>query len=386
MSVYIYNAALQCSLGDTIKACTDKYLSYQNTPSEVLVADLNMPVAMPYFTFASSTDELPHHMMYRMMDEQVGQAIQLLGLSESERKKTGLFVGSSSFSANHSEFSYAQELHQQATDPLILPNIGYGKITEDLRNKYDLSFHSYTYATACTSSANAMLYAKRFIDHGILDHAIVMGYEFYNTTTALGFYGLELISPSKHLRSFDARRDGLILGEGCATLCLSKQKGQGAIKFRGGAINTDSHSLTAANPDGSSIAHVFEKALHSVFAQPEEVVAVKTHGTASIMNDEAEAAGLLKYFTKTLPKLFAIKPYIGHTLGACGALEGILTTESLSRGIIPATPGLACATNADRKLGVTLAQENSNTTPGLYLLNYFAFGGNNTVLVLEKDF
>ncbi|WNO09233.1 beta-ketoacyl synthase N-terminal-like domain-containing protein [Teredinibacter sp. KSP-S5-2] len=386
MSVYLHNAALKCSLGDTIQACTDNYLSYQNTPSDVVVADLNMPVTMPYFTFASSTDELPHERMYHVMDEQVRDAIELLNLSKTERQRTGLFLGSSSFSANHSEYSYAQELHQQATDPLILPNIGYGKITEDLRNKYDLSFHSYTYATACTSSANAMLYAKRFIDHGILDHAIVLGYEFYNNTTALGFYGLELISPSKSLRSFDARRDGLILGEGCATLCLSKQKKHSAIKIKGGAINTDSHSLTAANPDGSSIANVFEKALHSISAQQEEVVAVKTHGTASIMNDEAEAAGLLKYFTRTLPKLFAIKPYIGHTLGACGVLESILTTESLSRGIIPATPGLACATHADKKLGVTLAQENSNATPGLYLLNYFAFGGNNTVLVLEKEY
>ena len=116
----------------------------------------------------------------------------------------------------------------------------------------------------------------------------------------------------------------------------------------------DTFSMSAANADGSTVAAVITQALTEADAKPEDVTAIKVHGTASLLNDESEAAGLLQIFS-TLPPVFALKPFIGHPLGACGLTELILSWRSLTQadGHLPATPGIG----ADAKvLGTALNQ------------------------------
>src|SRR5690606_14559770 len=150
----------------------------------------------------------------------------------------------------------------------------------------------YTYSTACTSSANAVLYAHRMLEAGVIDHALVVGLEHFNQMTVLGFHGLGLISPAGAMMPFSRGRDGLILGEGCGLILLSRSENEASLQICGGAIATDNHSLTAANVDGSSLAAVITQALSDSSITAETIIAIKAHGTASLMNDEAEAAGL----------------------------------------------------------------------------------------------
>ena len=193
---------------------------------------------------------------------------------------------------------------------------------------------------------------------------------------------MELLSPQRQILPFDERRDGLILGEACAALMLAKN-GTASMRYLGGACNTDSFSLTAANIDGSTIAAVMKQALADADRAAEDVTAVKVHGTASLLNDEAEAAGLLNVFDSAdigLPTTFALKPYVGHTLGACGAVEIALVHSAAMSGFIPANEGVA---SKPSELGVQLNQNTRDVKSETFVLNYFAFGGNNTSLIFE---
>jgi 3-oxoacyl-[acyl-carrier-protein] synthase-1 len=184
------------------------------------------------------------------------------------------------------------------------------------------------------------------------------------------------------MKPFDRSRDGLVLGEGCSALVIgAKPRRAQSFYLRGSANICDTHSISAAHPDGSTIARVIADALASASLAPADITAIKTHGTASLLNDEAEAAGMKRVFSQ-LPPLCALKPYIGHTLGACGLNELVLFCAAAERGFLIGTPGI-CASDSD--LGVTLNQASKELPPGNYMLNYFGFGGSNTSLLVANE-
>jgi 3-oxoacyl-[acyl-carrier-protein] synthase-1 len=121
-------------------------------------------------------------------------------------------------------------------------------------------------------------------------------------------------------------------------------------------------------------------ALKAAGVAPEEIAGIKTHGTASLLNDEAESTGMRQVFAE-LPPLCALKPFIGHTFGACGLNELVLFTGLAERGYFPATPGI-CVEPSD--LDIALPQTPPPAAPGVFMLNYFGFGGNNTSLVVAN--
>ena len=98
------------------------------------------------------------------------------------------------------------------------------------------------------------------------------------------------------------------------------------------------------------------------------------------MNDTSEAAGIRRVFDE-LPPVCALKPYVGHTLGACGVTELVLMASALLAGFFPATTGFE---TADPALMISPVRESRAAPPGCYLLNYFGFGGHNTALLIER--
>jgi len=372
----------RCSLGSDLDTCIERLLSADNKPRQEIFSEQRDPVSMPYFSLPISDAGRPPatDVVYRYLQDMGENALQQCNLTEDARLRTGLFLGSSSFDVGVSEQGYQQQLRVDPQHAVPMPIIGYGKLAQTLGDSLHLSPHRFTYSTACTSSANALLYAHRLLQAGIIDHALVMGFEFFNETTLLGFYGLGLISPGGAMQPFSAGRDGLIPGEGCGLLLLSRDNPDTGLHLCGGAIATDNHSLTAANSDGSSLATVIHQALDNSAITADDIVAMKVHGTASLMNDEAEAAGLHRVFPDTMPPAFSLKPFCGHTLGACGALEAALTLGCLLRGELPANP----QADIDPQLGIHLLHERIPAPYGHYLFNCFAFGGNNNALVLQR--
>jgi 3-oxoacyl-[acyl-carrier-protein] synthase-1 len=376
MTSCIRHVAVSCGLGENLAQAVSALLAARVSPCEERFDDLADPVAVPYF--AIPREERAATDLYDKLLQMAEDMLQ--DLSASERRRTGLFLGSSSFDVNVSEFLFHQQL-RQGERPVPMPIVGYGKLAQRLGEKFSLSPQRHTYITACTSSANALLYAHRMLAAGLVDHALVIGLEFFNATTLLGFHGLGLISPRGALSPFSRVRDGLVLGEGIGALLLSRDGATG-IHLCGGAIRTDNHSLTAANADGSSIAAVIRDGLANSGITADDIVALKVHGTASLMNDEAEAAGLKHLFPHgRIPPVLAFKSFCGHTLGACGAVETALLVGCLQRGMLPGNP----YSEMDPALGISLLRQSVPAPAGHYLLNCFAFGGNNNVLVLRRD-
>jgi 3-oxoacyl-[acyl-carrier-protein] synthase-1 len=307
----------------------------------------------------------------------IEEALRTSGLRPAERRRMALSVGSSSFDISISEIAYRKE-RAAGRDALPLRSSSFANLAEWVRGRFSLLGEDYSFNTACTSSSNALWYAARMIRSGAVDNALVLGVELINDLTALGFLGLGLLSRSEML-PFDAARDGLVLGEACAALIVGRGDAD-RFHWRGGANVSDTHSMVAPSADGSTIASAIALALGDARLSPADIDAVKAHGTANPANDDAEAAGMLHAFP-VVPPVVALKPFLGHTLGASGLTETILFYRALEEGFLVATPGIGAKPEL---CGVALNQIERPMTHGHFMLNTFGFGGNNTSLVIAR--
>jgi len=312
----------------------------------------------------------------RLLPDVVQDAVA--GLSAAELERLPLFIGSSCFSIGQSETDYSAALAREPARAYPMSHCGYDWLADRTRQAIGGSGASYTYNTACTSSANALLGACRALQAGRYRHALVLGAELANLTTLSGFSGLQLLSD--RVRAFEAGREGLVLGEGIAAVLLSMDAPADAIRLHGGASNCDTFSITTADPEGRSVAAVLRQAMAGARLTPDAVRGIKAHGTGTPSGDLAEAAGLRKVFSH-MPPFSVLKPYIGHTLGACGVIELAMYAGALAHGRLPARLGQVMT---DPELGVQPLNASLPALAGYYLLNQFGFGGNNAVLVLEK--
>jgi 3-oxoacyl-[acyl-carrier-protein] synthase-1 len=188
---------------------------------------------------------------------------------------------------------------------------------------------------------------------------------------------LGLVSPSGDYRPFHPQRDGLVLGEAYAAAMLSLQPGPAPLaRLLGGFSACDTSSLTNTREDGSHIEWVMREALRSAGVSAEQIGLVKPHGTATGANDRAESNGVRLLFGEALPPLCVLKPWLGHTLGACGLTETLLLVENL--GHLPACDYAAEALLPLPAKALTIGEDS------LLLANFFGFGGNNASLVLQR--
>lgn len=387
-SAYFTGGSLHTSLGFGLashaKALRNPSPELLELPAKVklpiLLEDEEAPEAIPYhLAHANPLTDLKQR-YFRIIETVVEHALEGAQLTTDQRQKTGIFLGTSSSDVCLIENAYLDALEKNDTaQPLDLfcsmDNLG-----AYLRSKFDLSPQGMSINTACTASANALLYAAAAIQSGRLEHALIVGTEILNVTTAYGFQGLDLLTPTR-MRPFDSRRDGLILGEAASAVIMSAHKPQSpALQLLGGATLSDEYGMSAANPDGSSIARVIKQALKHANVSSHEIDAVKAHGTASLLNDEGESAGLTQVF-ETLPPITALKPYIGHTFGASGLTELLIAAACLDEGFLPGLPGIS--ETPCEKLGITLIQSAIQMKTATLLCNQFGFGGNNTSLVVR---
>ncbi len=232
--------------------------------------------------------------------------------------------------------------------------------------------------TACTSAANALLYGQRMLQAGLYRHVLVLAFEPPGSITRSGFSALELTSPSGQYRPFHPQRDGLILGEAYATAVLSTTADKAPLAaLLGGYSACDTYNITTTAEDGSHIANVMQLALQQTAIGIDDIALLKLHGTATSANDTAEYNGVMRFFAAKMPPLAVLKPYLGHTLGACGLSELALLFASLQQGALPVLPYASAAS-------LPFANTPSGVQPqGVVMANFFGFGGNNASLLLR---
>ncbi|MGM0593521.1 MAG: beta-ketoacyl synthase N-terminal-like domain-containing protein [Pseudomonadota bacterium] len=309
------------------------------------------------------------------------EALQAAALSAEQRAGCGLFLGSSSFAIGDAEQEYRQALDAEP-HALPLPHQRYGDLARSLCQTLDLGGGDYTFSTACTSSANALLYAHQAVSSGQMPVALVVGVEGFNRTSLLGFDSLQLLSDTG-CRPLDAARDGMVLGEGIAALVITDAQPPATaawhgLSLLGGANGCDPEGITGSSAE--AMCSVMQQALTATATAAGDIALIKAHATGSLGNDAAETAAMARLFAQHKPPVTALKGALGHTLGACGVLELLSLGAALGAGTIP--PCAGHQRNPDDNPLPPLRR--AEPFPGgRVLCNYFGFGGNNTSLVLE---
>ena len=240
-----------------------------------------------------------------------------------------------------------------------------------------------TISTACSSSAKVFAQAARMLATGLVDAAIVGGVDSLAASTLFGFHSLGLVSSSP-CRPFDARRDGISIGE-AGGFALLERIGDGADAtgplLVGYGESSDAHHLSSPHPDGLGARLAIEAALDRARVSAASVDYVNLHGTATPKNDAVEATLVASMFPPTL-HASSTKGITGHTLGAAGIVEAVVTLLSMRQAI---APGMADAGRRDATCGPQIRFEAAARPLGIALSNAFAFGGNNCVLAFARD-
>ncbi|EXU74587.1 beta-ketoacyl-[acyl-carrier-protein] synthase family protein [Erwinia mallotivora] len=239
---------------------------------------------------------------------------------------------------------------------------------------------AYTLSTACSSSARALISGKRLIESGLADVAIVGGADTLSRMPLNGFDSLESLSPGR-CAPFSTERDGITIGEGAALMLLTREPQ--AVAVCGTGESPDAYHMSAPHPQGDGAERAISMALQQAGLEPGALGYINLHGTATRLNDQMEAAVIGRLFGEAVP-CSSTKHLTGHTLGAAGICEAALCWLLLS-GDIP----LPAQDFSDGEPDESLAACGLLLCPAplarpFVMSNSFAFGGNNTCLILGK--
>lgn len=240
---------------------------------------------------------------------------------------------------------------------------------------------------ACASGTDAIGLAKMWLENDLCDVALAGGADELSRIACQGFNSLMLTSHTS-CRPFDARRDGLNLGEGAGILILEKQEQADARNVnlkgwvRGYGVANDAYHPTAPHPQGRGLQHAIRQALADAEVTVDEIALVNAHGTGTRANDSAETAALQSLgFGRGTP-VVSTKGATGHTLGAAGGIEAILTLFSLNNGRERGTIGCQIS-DPDLPFMVLAENEQAVLTSRIGMSQSLAFGGGNSALILE---
>lgn len=246
-------------------------------------------------------------------------------------------------------------------------------------------------SSACTSGSQAVGYAYEAIRFGRAEMMIAGGAEELSVGGAVVFDTLFATStrndtPDRTPRPFDSARDGLVVGEGAATLLLEEREhalARGATIYAeivAFACNSDGAHVT--QPAAATMATVMRLALADASLPAEAVGYVNAHGTATDRGDIAESQATVDVLGKRVA-ISSLKGHFGHTLGACGAIEAWLSIEMMREGWFAATANLE---NLDPQCGeLDYLMGSAREIQTQYIMsNNFAFGGINTSLIFKR--
>jgi len=244
--------------------------------------------------------------------------------------------------------------------------------------------HYLVVSNACISGVLALIVAKRFLEAGKFDHAVIVGADVLSKFVVSGFQSLQALSPEP-CRPFDIDRKGTNLGEAAAALVLSSRPDaltpKSSIKIAGGGLSNDANHISGPSRTGDELGFAIRQALQEAEKSPEEIDFISAHGTATMFNDEMEANAFHGAGMGGIP-LNSLKGYFGHTLGAAGVVETVMSIHSLLHNEILATKGF-------KKSGVSRAVGVSGdpiVRPlRICVKTASGFGGCNGAIVLQKE-
>jgi 3-oxoacyl-[acyl-carrier-protein] synthase II len=253
--------------------------------------------------------------------------------------------------------------------------------------EYGFSGPNIAFSTACSSANIAIGHAADLIRYGRQDIMLAGGVDTMAKITVAGFNALRNVS-GEAIRPFDKNRNGLVLGEGAAVLCLEsegrmKQRGaQPLAEILGYGMSTDAYHMTAPDPTGRGPALAMSRALERAGLALDQIGYINAHGTGTRHNDETESRAIKKVFgdlTQRMP-VSSTKSMHGHVLGATGAIEAVAVIAGMQGGFVPPTINYV---TPDPRCDLEYVPNQAREHQFSYALsNNFGFGGNNCSLVI----
>jgi beta-ketoacyl ACP synthase len=252
-----------------------------------------------------------------------------------------------------------------------------------------------TPVSACASGSEGIAHAWRNIVLGEADMAICGGVESrIEAVPIAGFAQMRIVlsnsndDPAGACRPFDKDRNGFVFGEAGALMVIETEehaKARGATihaRLMGASITSDGYHMVAPDPNGEQAGHAMMRAIQLAGLQPTDIDHVNAHATGTSVGDVAEGVAINNALGSHRPAVYAPKSALGHSVGAVGAVESILTVLALREGIIPPTLNLK---NLDPEIDLDVVA--GGARPGNYqyaINNSFGFGGHNVALAFGK--
>jgi 3-oxoacyl-[acyl-carrier-protein] synthase-1 len=236
-------------------------------------------------------------------------------------------------------------------------------------------------SNACISGMLAILTGMRLIQSGQYEHAVVAGADVISKFVLSGFQSFQAVSllPCK---PFDAARDGINLGEGAGTIILTSNKNYSlGVKAAGGSVSNDANHISGPSRTGEELYIAIRKALQAAAIAANDICFISAHGTATIFNDEMEAKAIGLAGLQKIP-VNSLKGYYGHTLGAAGLIESIISIQSLKENLVIPTRGFE---NIGVSQPVNVCASLYKSSAQHFLKTASGFGGCNAAMVFSKQ-
>ena len=303
------------------------------------------------------------------------QAVKQAGLSLPEG--SGVFIGSTL--GESAAFERAAEGLE-----LDLADYGVPSFTAGVRERFGLSGPQQSLATACTAGNYAVGNALFALRAGRCEVALAGGVEPFSRLSQVRFSRARAMAADL-CRPFDARRSGMLLGEGAAVFVMEHADGalrRGAIPLAevvGLGLSCDAYHPTAPHPDGIGMRAAMQAAIDVADIAPADIDWVNTHGSGTRASDAAEAKALHGLFGVDMPSISGSKGALGHALGAASAIELAICVQGLRHQAVPPTPGHE---QPDAEGGIPCTRSPVARRLRWVLNNAFAFGGLNSSLLL----
>lgn len=236
-------------------------------------------------------------------------------------------------------------------------------------------------SVACISGVAAQIMAKRLLETEQFKFAIVIGCDELSQFILSGFHSFQALS-SAHCRPFDANRNGLNLGEAAVCMILSNDKHYASQKgvLKGGAISNDANHLSGPSKTGEELGFAITQTIEEALCNATSIGFVSAHGTATNYNDEMEAKAIA--FAGIDAPVNSLKPYFGHTLGASGLLETVMSLKAMEQNILLPTLNFE-VTNVS--VPITIIKEKSNKEIINFVKTAAGFGGCNAAILWSKQ-
>jgi len=315
----------------------------------------------------------------------------LLHMADRMAARTGVIVGGGAGGMLECEPIFARYLEAGADRMPVSPFAAFScaSSADHIATHLNLLGPRTTFMTACSSGATAIGFARDLIRSHAADIMVCGGTEPLCRITYSAFNALQAVDPEP-CKPFDRNRRGLNLGEGAGIVILESldhARKRGAViygEILGCGITCDASHMTAPDIEGAGAAAAMTAALADARISPDRVDYINAHGTATPANDRMEALAIGRVFgnqARHIP-VSSTKSMIGHTLGAAGAIEAVACLLAMERDFIPPTVHHG---DPDDNCPLDVVPDHSRPARiDTVLSNSFAFGGNNTALVLGR--